>query len=238
MSKRKQGSLYGEIKEEILKQIQAGLHPLGERLPTESALCELFRASRTTIRFALQELESEGILERIQGKGTFVRRKEIQLLATRSFAEDLSAHGKIAVNRIVKQDIVPAEAPLDELLRIELKSPVNRIVRLRSADDEPLILETSHIPWHLAPGLANEKIEGSLFAFLRERYELVIHRSVERLRPILADKAASRELRIKEGSPCFEVKTVTYLADQTPLEYSFGILRGDLSNYTIERCFT
>lgn len=237
MSKRKQGSLYQEIKDKLLSEIQNGGYSLGDRLPTESELCAIHEASRTTIRFALNELENEGILERIQGKGTFIKRKEIQLLATRSFAEDLSAQGKNAVNRVIEQMIVPAEAPLDEMLGIGLRSPVNRLARLRLADEEPLIYEISHIPWHLAPGLANETIEGSLFAFLKRKYELSVHRSVERLKPILSDRKTSQLLRIKEGSPCFEVKAVTYLTDGTPLEYSYGVLRGDLSNYTIERCF-
>lgn len=237
MTKRTGNTLYFNIKEQLLKQIQSGIYKVGEKLPTEADLCLLYSASRTTIRLALSELEVQGILERIQGKGTFVKRKELQLIQTRSFSEDVLMQGKEPSSKIVEAKVVPAEVPLDEFLQVPLSSPVNQLLRVRYADHEPLIYERTYIPWSLAPGLVNDYSEGSLFTFLEKRYQLKASRSVEQLKPILADKMAKKLLGIKEGSPCLQVKTFTYLADHTPLEYSFGVFRGDFSSYTIERHF-
>ena len=237
MTKRSGNSLYFHIREQLLKQIQSGVYAVGERLPTEADLCTLYSASRTTIRLALSELETQGILERIQGRGTFVKRKELHLIQTRSFSEDIMMQGKEPSSRIIEAKVIPAEAPLNEFLQAPLNSPINQLLRVRYADGEPLIYETTYISWDLAPGLVNDYSDGSLFEFLESKYQLTAHRSVEQLKPILADKVAKKLLGIKEGSPCLQVKTFTYLSDNKPLEYSFGVFRGDFSNYTIERFF-
>ncbi|AIQ65843.1 putative HTH-type transcriptional regulator YurK [compost metagenome] len=237
MTKRTTNSLYFNIKEQLLKQIQSGVYAVGEKLPTEADLCKMFSASRTTIRLALSELEVQDILERHQGKGTFVKRKELHLVQTRSFAEDVLMSGKEPTGKVIESKVIPAEMPLNEFLQVPLKAPINELLRVRYADNEPLLYETTYIPWSLAPGLASEYTDGSLFDFLESRYNLKAHRSVEQLKPVLADKTASKLLGVKEGSPCLQVKTFTYLADNTPLEYSFGVFRGDFPSYTIERHF-
>jgi GntR family transcriptional regulator len=237
MTKRTNNSLYFNIKEQLLKQIQSGVYSVGQKLPTEADLCKMYSASRTTIRLALSELEVQGILERIQGKGTFVKRKEMQLIQTRSFSEDVLMNGKEPVNKIVEAKVIPAEMPLNEFLQVPVNAPVNELLRVRYADSEPLLYERTYISWNLAPGLVNDYKDGSLFAFLEEKHNLKAYRSVEQLKPVLADKTARKLLGVKEGSPCLQVKTFTYLADHTPLEYSFGVFRGDFPSYTIERHF-
>ncbi|MBD2843995.1 GntR family transcriptional regulator [Paenibacillus sp. IB182496] len=237
MTKRSQSSLYFTIKEQLLKQIQTGVYEVGQRLPTEAELGELFNASRTTIRMALSELETEGLVERLQGKGTFIKRKELQLIQSRSFAEDILMNGQEPTSKILEAKVVPAEYPLQEHLGIPELSPVNQLMRVRFADGEPLLYERTFIPWSLAPGLINDYTDGSLFAFLESKYGLKVHRSVEQLKPVLADRQARKLLGVKEGAPCLQVRTITYLADETPVEYSYGIFRGDYPSYTIERKF-
>ncbi|MEK3751469.1 GntR family transcriptional regulator [Paenibacillus sp. FSL E2-8871] len=237
MTKRINNSLYSIIKEQLLKQIQSGVYAVGDKLPTEAELCEMFSASRTTIRLALSELENQDILERYQGKGTFVKRKELQLNQARSFTEDVLMSGKEPTSKIIEAKVIPAEMPINEYLNIPLKAPVNHLLRIRYADNEPLLYENTYIAWDLAPGLINDYKEGSLFSFLETEHNLKAHRSVEQLKPVLANSTASKLLGVKEGSPSLQVRTFTYLADNSPLEYSFGVFRGDFPIYTIERQF-
>jgi GntR family transcriptional regulator len=241
VTKRSHSSMYFIIKEKILKQIQNGTYPVGGKIPTENELCALYHVSRTTIRLALHELELEGMLERIQGRGTFVKRKEVQhlLTQTRSFADDVLYSGQEPKTKLLEASVIPIDVPLDEILQLPLKSPVTQLLRIRYADNAPLLYEHSFIPWHLAPGLANEynDSEGSLFKLLEVRFNRKVHRTVEQLKPILADKTASKLLNVKEGAPCMQVRTYTYLQDNTPLEYNYGVFRGDLQNFTIERTY-
>lgn len=239
MTKRNNNTMYANIKETLLNQIHEGVYKVGAQLPTEAELCDVFQASRTTIRQALNELEHQGIVERIQGRGTFVKRKEIHLVQTRSFSEDVLHNGMVPRNRLLDATVVPAAKPMDELLKVPLQSPVNALARVRYADEVPLLFEKTYIPWHVAPGLANDYKEdsGSLYAFLEARYQVKIVRSVEQLKPVLADKEAAKHLRVSEGALCLQVKTLAYGEEGKPLEVSFGIFRGDFQSYTIERYY-
>jgi GntR family transcriptional regulator len=70
--------LYSIVKDKIADLIKSGEYAVGEQLPTELALCEQFQVSRTTVRLALQQLELEGRIYRVQGKGTFVSKPKIR----------------------------------------------------------------------------------------------------------------------------------------------------------------
>lgn len=63
-------ALYSVIKFKIIELIKSGKYQANDQLPTESEFCEQYDVSRTTVRLALQQLELEGYIKRIQGKGT------------------------------------------------------------------------------------------------------------------------------------------------------------------------
>ncbi len=90
--------------------------------------------------------------------------------------------------------------------------PVHRLVRIRYANDEPLFYAISYIPWHFAPGLVNdeEACKGSLYQTLQNKYGVKIHKTIEEIEPILANKSISEYLSVSEGSPVFSLETVTY----------------------------
>jgi GntR family transcriptional regulator len=237
MTKRNGVSLYNQVKEKILADIKSGHYNVSKQIPTEYELCDLFKVSRTTIRQALNELETEGFLERTQGRGTFIKKKEIIFSTNKSFSEDIIASGKRPSNKIIEASVIAADQSLSEILQIPLKTPVTKLVRIRYADGEPIIYETSFIPWSLAPGLANDAIEQSLYTHLQTQYNLKLLRSIEKIKAVLSDEATGQILDINAGTPCFSIHTMTYLVDNTPIEYNYGIARGDFPEYKIERFF-
>lgn len=82
---------YQRIKESILANIHTGMWQVGAAIPTEMALCEQFGVSRMTVNRALKELESERILERRQGSGTFVAQQKFNhtFIEVRNIAQDI-----------------------------------------------------------------------------------------------------------------------------------------------------
>jgi len=66
--------LHRQVIEVLLSQIANGQFLVGDRLPTEEALCQQFKISRVTVRLALKELENAGLLVRAPGRGTFLKR--------------------------------------------------------------------------------------------------------------------------------------------------------------------
>lgn len=231
-------TLYAVVKDKIFNSIQSGSYKIGDKIPTEAEFCNTFSVSRTTVRQALHQLELDGCIEKVQGKGTFVTQKKIQhhlFASMTTFSEFMLNQGHFPTTEVLSSDVIPAQPPIDEILNIPKKSPVTKLVRLRCADGDPVHYETAYIPWEHAPGLVNDDLEQSLFNLLRRKYHLDIRRSVERFEAILSDEVISQSLKIPVGSPCFSVTTITYTNDDIPIEYNCGILRGDFSRLVIER---
>ncbi|RXZ78369.1 GntR family transcriptional regulator [Paenibacillaceae bacterium] len=239
MMEEKQGAaLYFRVKENLLALIKSGVYTLGDKLPTESELCQEYEVSRTTIRQALQQLEIEGYIQRVQGKGTFVSKPKIREPITRNirtFVEQMKDLGLSAHSKVLELIVIPADNTLAETLHIEEKDPVIKLIRLRYAEDEPLQYVTSYLPWRVAPGLVNEDCSGSLFDLLKSKYDVKIYRSVEAIEPILIEESISYLLEVPAGSPAFSLKSLTYNSEEQPIEYSYGIVRGDRFKFTMER---
>jgi GntR family transcriptional regulator len=233
-------ALYAVLKQRLSNDIASGMYNTGEQIPTEEELCKIHRVSRTTVRLALQQLEREGRIKKIQGKGTFVtttRTKIVHhmLAPIISFTEHMKQLGRRSETRLLESLVVPAGPPLEDLLKIPAQSPVTKLIRLRLADDEPVAYEVCYLPWHLAPGLGNDKMDGSLFKHLRDKYGLQIVRSVDTLKPIVTDAPIAGLLKIAPGLPSIRIQTVSYQLDHTPIEYSEGIFRSDVAHFIIER---
>jgi GntR family transcriptional regulator len=240
MSPTKNNALYAIVKQDLMIAIKSGIYKAGEQLPTEDELCKIHNVSRTTVRLALQQLELEGRIKKIQGKGTFVTTTNPQIVHHMlapiiSFTEHMKDLGRRSETRVLESTVIPATAPLEEILQVPAQSPVTKLTRLRLADDEPVAYEVSYIPWQLAPGLSNEDSIGSLFKLLREKYRLRIDRSLDTLKPVATAGDVAILLKIAPGSPSIDIRTVSYLADNTPVEYSEGIFRSDVAHFIIER---
>ena len=233
-------SLYYSIKEEILKLIKSGTYPVGSQLPTEAELCNLFNASRTTIRLALQQLELEGKIFKVQGKGTFVSRPKIPerlTLNIRTFSEQMKEAGLKPYSKVISLDVIPATPQLADILELEEKDPVIKLVRLRFANEEPYHHATSFIPWKVAPGLLNDDCSGSLFELLRTNYDIQLLQSTETIEPILPDKSICSLLQMTENTPSLLYDSITYSTENIPVESSKTIARGDIAKLVVERFY-
>ncbi len=156
------------------------------------------------MRLALQQLELEGYIKRIQGKGTFVSAAKIQTPIPHkitSFAEQM--RGLRSESKVLELVVIPADHSIAELLKMKENEPVNKLVRVRYAEGEPLQYHTSYIPWKAAPGLAQEECTGSLFELLRTKYNIEISRGTESIEPILTDETISGHLLTNVGAPAF-----------------------------------
>ncbi|MCM3630892.1 GntR family transcriptional regulator [Paenibacillus glycanilyticus] len=233
-------SKYAIVKQKLLDSIKSGHYQPGEQLPTEDELCKMYNVSRTTIRQALQQLELEGRINKIQGRGTFISTSKSEIVHHMlapivSFSDHMEELGRRSETRILEASVIPAVHPFQLHLDIPEQSPVTKLVRLRLADDQPVAHETIYLPWSLAPGLSNEKEIGSLFKLLQDKYGHRIDRSVDTLKPVIADEEIAKLLNIEPGSPSIHIETISFLQDNTPIEYSESIFSTEMSHFVIER---
>ena len=238
MSKKQSGiTVYRQIADVLKLRIIQQVYKLGDRLPSDRDLSEMFGHNRHTVRRALDILEAEQFIIRKHGKGTFVTyvphaQKERTSLPmglidlTKEIGERPSAN--LIYSNI--QTVDKAGNPL----RIALKSDYYVIHRLRLLKEEPLIIETIHIPEAIAPQLFSHDLEASLKELLEKIYKVHIGRLDISIESILSDAYMSKLLEVPIGSPMIFEKRVAYTVDERVCEYSEHIYRGDRFTFTQE----
>lgn len=138
--------LFEQVKEDISEKIKNGIYTAGHKIPTELELIEQYQVSRITIRRAIEELCKEGMLIKLQGKGTFVQEKKIfrKIEHTVSFSESCQANDMVPSASVTERKIMLAGDPeIPEHPAFEDNSVIF-IQRVRSADNTPVMLENNY----------------------------------------------------------------------------------------------
>ncbi len=144
--------LYVQLADTLRSRIEQGHWQPEQKMPSEKELMRTYGISRMTAWKVLNQLANEGLLFRVQGKGTFVARRASDAPSSASIGvrEQLERMGS-TITRVLSGEVVAADATVAGHLRIEPGEPVHRLRRLRLVDGEPISLHTSYVPEHLAP---------------------------------------------------------------------------------------
>jgi GntR family transcriptional regulator len=229
--------LYYQIRSRLLETIENGQLQPGDRVPSERELTERFGVSRMTARQAVSELETQGYLYRIQGKGTFVSAPKLDqpLLGLTSFSEDMRSRGLEPGAMVLGAQEVPAGARVARELCVVETAPVYRVERLRLAGGEPMALETAFVSAARCRGLLDVSLEHeSLYAVLRERFGLHLVRAAQRLEAVAANPYEAELLHVHEGTPLLLLERVSRDQADTPAEYVRSLYRGDRYRFVTE----
>lgn len=197
--------------------------------PSESELSEFFQVNRGTVRHALDMLEREGLIYREKGRGTFLRRRRVELDLTQlcSTTEDLKSRGWMPGSRLITMKRMLPRVPIQHSLALSEGTMVWEIYRLRLANHEPISLQWSYIPENLTPGLDQRDLNGSLYYILKNSYgiELKAADQIVRTRPTTLEEAELLDTHV--GAPVFDFSRTTYDQYDRPVEYLEAIWRGD-----------
>lgn len=218
--------LYHQIKERLRQELPAP----GQQLPAEHELVQRFGVSRMTVVQAMKALEREGIIERIQGKGTFVAppKFEQRLAHLHGFTQELQRRGMTPRTQLLSLDKCQAPVRVANDLRLAPGEPVWKIARLRLTEDGPIGLQIAYLPVRLCPDLTADGLTGSLYAVVKARYGLVAMRAQEFYSAAVAGKdQIAHHLGIHHGAPLLEARRITYGANDVPWEHVHSFLRGD-----------
>lgn len=217
---------YYTVKED-LRRLATEAGP-GAPIPTERALATRYATSRTTVRQAISELVAEGILNRTQGKGTFVApSRPTYLRQLTSFTEDAEAQHLTSASDILGIEPVLADAHLAAQLRLPLESKLTRVARVRLINGEPLAHEAAYIPG-LFPDL-HQQLEqnGSLYAVLSTHYGIEISEAEDTVGTMIAGPDDARLLTIEMGAPLLLIQRRGLDAEGVPVEWTRSVFRGD-----------
>lgn len=214
------------IKDDIKKR---NLKP-GEPILSENKYCEMFKISRMTVRQALNELESDGIIVRERGKGSFVAIPRIEQEGLMSFTEMVKSKGMNPSTKITKFGKI-VNSKLAQILRIEENEQIFVMTRVRKADDFPVAAETIYIPVKFVPDIENKNLEGSFYELLKDEYSIEIKASKTSFSAVISDKNLEEILELEENIPLLKLESINYYSD--PVYYEISYYKSDQFNVTV-----
>jgi len=219
------------VRARILDEIGSGALRPGERLGAERDMAPRYGVSRSTLRLAIEALESTGHLRRARGRagGTFVaeRRVERDLTHITGLPAWLRRQGFEAGTRVLSARLIEADDETVESLRLAPGALVFEIVRTRLADRAPISLERAGLPADRFPGLLDQSLRDSVYALMQTAYGIVPAEAIERIEIVGASASAARLLDVPRSSPLLSVERVMVDDAGRPFELSHDLFRGD-----------
>jgi GntR family transcriptional regulator len=201
--------------------------PAGSPLPGERQLCVEHGVSRITVREAIGQLVSEGVLVRVRGKGTFVAERAARSrLHLASFHEDMRRLG-LRPSTVVL-DVARSVPPPATRRALELPPGAEawHVRRLRLADDQPMSIDDAWYEAGVLPGLDRQDLTGSLYTLLADEYGCTIDRAEQTVRAAEADRGTGVLLGVPTGRPVLVFDRVSYSGGR-PVEHAESTYRGD-----------
>ena len=219
--------------EEISARIRSGELAPGGRIPSERELALEQGISRMTARAAVDLLARRGLVERRERSGVFVARPKIEqsLDTVAGLSDQLGARGVVPGAEVLDARTVSAgelgDAEVVSRLGLSDEEGVHVILRVRTGDDEPLVLEETYLPADLWPGLLDKDLSGSLYALARERYGLSVADARQELEPTPLDSEAATMLGVRPDLPALRVTRTAWNARGQAIEFARDLHRGD-----------
>jgi len=231
---------HSQISQWLRNQIEDGKFEPEEKLPSENELAKKFDVSRVTIRRALQSLESEEIIYRCQGLGSFVSdiRAPHNLVRLTDFNEDMQNAGLSASSEVRKFEVIDTPEWLSSSLNIKSGSKVLQIDRLRLADGNPIAFDSTWLPIFYGQLLTSEKLKSAtIYKILEQEYDIQVQRGTYRFSSEKADELLANELSVEVGSALMLIDRTTYTLGNKPVYYQKRYYRSDKVMYemTLER---
>lgn len=228
--------LYAQVRESLRERILDGAYPPHMQLPSEGEMGRTFGVSGATVRQALNDLQKEGLVVKITGKGTFVAKPKIsqQLAQLEGFAEAMSRMGHAIRNKVISHKTVAAAPRVARRLLLEPGAPVCEIKRVRDLDGEPISLEVSYLPEEIGERLRREDLESrDIFLILEDDYRIRLDHADLQIEATLANDELMHALKVSKGAAMLRLERLAHTKDGVPLDFEYLYLRGDAFQYQL-----
>lgn len=228
-------SRYASLAQAIRARVVAAEWPPGTALPAESQLASEHGVALGTMRRALALLVDQGFIERIHGKGTFVRQGLVGASMLRFFRFDAGT-GEVPQSRILQRSRVRAPPGIARVLGIGAGEEVLRLHRLRLMAGQPRLFEEIWLPLDLFAGLASDDLtswDDLLYPMFARKAQVHVHRAQDDIGFAQLSATQARHLGLPSGHPCAEVHRAAY--DLTGRCVEVRTTRGDAHafHYTV-----
>ena len=230
--------LYQQIKALITKSLQSGEWHPGDVIPAEVELAARFKVSQGTVRKAIDELATDNVLVRRQGKGTFVAthaEESTQYRFLRLTPDDGSAPE--LQRRLLECRRMRAPAEVARLLALQGGEAAVQVRRLLLAADSPVVLDDLWLPGTLFKGLSSERLEGwrgPMYRLFEAEFAVHMIRAEEKIRAVAAGDEEAGLLGVAPGSPLLSVERLSFTYGDRPVELRRGLYHTSAHHYRNE----
>lgn len=236
--------LYYQVEERLRKEIASGVFKEGELIPPEKDLAERYGVSPGTVRRAALSLKQQGLLERVQGKGTFVVFPDFDEKRLRHFrfVEETGDQSLIFTLMFKSLKVIQAEAEVARNLRVRKGRKVIRLERVGQITDEARLHTVSFLPCKLYRGLEKYKPDlfekNTLWKIQEVNFLISIEKRAEYLSIVAADPGMAKILSVKRGAPLLKIELVLTSNRGKKIEYRVShCTLTDLKFYGCQRVF-
>jgi GntR family transcriptional regulator len=228
--------LYAQLKHVLRERILNGTYKVHQQLPSESDISADFEVSRITVRQALSDLQNEGLIFKIPGKGTYVSKPKAfqQLTQLEGFAEAMSPMGYEIYNKVISHKLIPAPPLIAEKLDLEVDQPITEIKRVRFLNREPISLEITYLPEEIGERLRKADLASrDIFIVMENDYGITLGHADLQIDALLADQPMAGLLCIPDGTAILRLERLTHTAEGEPLDFEYLYFRGDAFQYRL-----
>lgn len=213
--------LWLEISRKIEKDIEDGKFAVGDILPNEYQLCDIYSVSRITIRGALSRLNDLGKIKRIKGKGTIVTLERIKepLLKISGFTDEMKEKGIVPSTSYANIERKKVSGYIAELFGQSKSTYFTVLERVRCINGVPVGYFTTYLPESIGLPYDSRQYYSSLYDKLEKEYGISIDYVQQSITAETADKKIRNMLNLSSGDAVMVMKRKAYVKDKL-IEYS------------------
>lgn len=229
--------LYVQLEEILRLSIVSGDWKPNQLISSENELSKKYGLSRMTVRSVITNLVNEGLLYRVQGKGTFVSAPKISTKspAYQGVREQLEMQGYKIETQIIENSYITPDRKVREILEIPQNEEIKFIKRVRIADGIPVSIHSSYLPAGLCPTIPTDELQTEqLCTIIEKRYGLRAASVSETLESVLATEDEAKLLRIEKRHPLLLLEDINRTREGRVFEYTKIAYRGDKIKLTFD----
>ena len=226
--------LYQQLYHSLVQKIKQGEWKQGERIPSESQLCELYHVSRVTVRAAVEKLVEEGMLIKRHGKGTYVSIPVfVETMAGGSFTKSCLQNGVVPRTDVRFIRTVAATETVARGLSVTVGEPVHQVCRIRYTDDVAAIYEVDYFRGQDDFVLEADVIHMPMSEIISQKAGLFAQEFTDQFQVFPADEALSQVFGCSIGTPLLLVQQMVMAEDRQILYYNEQYILSDRYRYVV-----
>lgn len=229
------------VKKDIMDRLDREEFVPGDLLPSERELIERYEVSRITVRKALADLENEGYLYKVHGKGTYVKggEKDQNLFELTSCTKDIIRLGMTPTRKVLSAEVLLADRSRQRKLNLPEGEKIFELSRVYYADQDSINWTTTSLAYRYFPGIESYDFSKiSLYDVIETKYGVTIDSAQRSVQAVVSTGLVSEYLDIPDGVPLLLFKCNTYgivKAKKVPIEVFKSYYKTDKYGFYINQ---